>query len=125
MINWFSRNKITPIATINQNGIVINKPGRDLLEKAYAVKLGIDTEKKEIVIRPLSVDEAESPAIDPDDVFPLTGGKSYTRISSRAFTSYLSILTKKDYSEPKKYLCSYEEKENYFYVELDKEVEGL
>lgn len=124
MIRWFNKNEKQPIATIYKTNITINKPGLEILSSAYAAQVGIDEEKKEVVLRPVDLGEYESGLYDKDSLFVLSGGSSYTRISSTEFVNQIGELLKYDFKAgPKKFVGYYDTKRKYFVIDLNREAD--
>lgn len=121
MIEWFSKSSKEMIATIHNTNITVNKPGVDVLSSAYAAMIGFDEEKKIVAIKPLSKDEYESGLYPKELLFPLTGSNSFTRVSSKDFIQHIKEATHDDFSSPKKYFCSYDQKEKLLSIDMNKE----
>jgi len=120
---WFSRSDKESYATIYKTNITINKSGSSSLQSAYAAILGLDYENKLIAIKPIDKEKTEDGTLDKDMVFVLSGGDTYTRISSTDFVSKVSEITSYDYSTgKKKYLCHYDNKDKVLIIDLAKEV---
>ncbi len=123
MIEWFSKNEKKAIATIYPTNITINKAGVDMLNDAYAVMLGLDSEEAKIAIQPISKDQYDEKRFPEENMFTLSGGKTYSRISSTEFVNrvgdFLSYSFKKN---PKKYICYYDQGEGLLIIDLKKEV---
>lgn len=123
MVRWFTRESHKIVATLYPTNIMLNKPGADIAKGEYAALLGIDEEKKEILIRLLNQDEYESKAHPDGEVFVLSGGKSYVRVSSTDFMNAVSSSFGLDFGKSgRKYSCSYDESGKVFIVELEQEV---
>jgi hypothetical protein len=122
-INWFSRADKESVATIYPTNITINKPGSERLVSAYAAYIGIAQEEMKVAIKPLSKDQYDSGGFDKDMVFLLSGGKTYTRISSTDFVSKIGEMLNYDFaSGPKKFSCQFDEGEGLLLIDLKKEV---
>jgi len=122
-VSWFSRADKESYATIYNTNISINKAGSNQIQSAYAALLGIDEDNKLIILKPISKDKAEDGTLDKDMIFTLSGGDSYTRVSSTDFVNEVAKITKCDYSEgKKKYLCHFDSKEKVLIIDLKKEI---
>lgn len=122
MIEWFSKSQKEMIATIHNTNITINKPGVDALSSAYAAMLGIDENQKVVAIKPLTKDEYDSGLYEKDLMFVLTGGSSYTRVSSSDFVHRLGGVLGTDFSSPRKYSCEYDKDEKLLRIDVREEV---
>jgi hypothetical protein len=122
-INWFSRADKESLATIYPTNITINKPGSEKLISAYAAYIGIDKADKIVAIKPISKDQYDGGGLDKEMVFILSGGKTYTRVSSTDFVNKISEFIHCDFSKgPKKYSCQFNDSEGYLEIDLKKEV---
>ncbi len=125
MIQWFRKNDDKKmVATIYPTNITINKPGLEKISNAYAAMVGLDDDEMKIAIKPLTKTEYESHHYPEENLFILSGGKTYTRISSTDFVNYVSMKLNKDFKqEPKKYACDYVREEEMLFIDLRKEIE--
>ena len=122
-IQWFSKGDKAEFATIYPTNITINKAGASNMQDAYAALLGLDEEKKTVVIKPVSKDKYDGGFYDKDSLFILSGSKSYVRVSSTDFVNRISGLIKYDYSKgTKKYYCFYDKENEMLVIDLKKEV---
>ncbi|MCI2068431.1 MAG: hypothetical protein LKJ88_02515 [Bacilli bacterium] len=122
-IQWFSRAEKEAIATIYPTNITINKAGSSKLETACAALVGLVDESKLVVIKPLDRNQAEDGSIEKDMLFPLSGGKTYTRVSSTDFVSEIGQLLHYDFNKgAKKFPCYFDDDEGALIIELGKEV---
>lgn len=123
MIQWFSKNDKKMIATIYPSNITINKPGLEKINHAYACMVGLDKENKKIAIKPLSKSEYDSGYYPKDQLLILSGGSTYTRISSTDFVSSVSELLSYDFNNGnKKYSCEFSS-DDMIMIDLTKEVQ--
>lgn len=123
MIQWFSKNEKKATATIYSTNITINKAGADMIGNAYAAMFGLDSDDSKIAIQPISKDEYDSKAFPEDNMFVLSGGKTYTRISSTEFVNRISDFLGYDFKKKsKKYSCYYDQHESLLIIDLKKEV---
>lgn len=124
MIQWFNKNDKKMIATIYSTNITINKPGLDKISNAYAAMVGVDEDEMRIALKPLTKGQYDSHLYPEDSILLLSGGKTYTRISSTDFVNVISDLLSCDFKEgAKKYPCIYDEKEEILFIDLRKEVD--
>ena len=123
MIQWFNKNDKKMMATIYPTNITINKPGLDKISHASACMVGIDEEEKKIAIRPLTKTQFDSHLFDEGSIFVLSGGKTYTRISSTEFVNVISDLLGYDFKNGvKKFSCTYDDESDMLMIDLTKEV---
>ncbi len=124
MIQWFQKNDNKKMmATIYATNITINKPGLEKISDAYAAMVGLDLDEMKIVVKPLTKTEYESKRYPQESLFTLSGGKTYTRISSTDFVTHVSEKTKLDFTtSPRKFVCDYVRVDDMLYIDLTKEV---
>ncbi len=123
MIKWFSKNEKKATASIYSTNITINKTGADMIGDAYAAMVGLDVDDSKIAIQPISKDQYDSKTYPEDNMFILSGGKTYTRISSTDFVNMVGNFLNYDFKKkPKKYSCYYDQHESLLIIDLKKEV---
>ena len=123
MIQWFSKNEKNAIGTIYNSNITINKAGMEMLQDAYAVLLGLDSDDEKIAFQPITRDQYDSKAYPEENMFLLSGGKTYVRVSSTEFVSKVSHLLGYDFKKgPRKYSCYYDQHEGLLILDLKKEI---
>ena len=94
-----------------------------MISTAYAVLLGIDEDNSLIAIHPINKDEYDMEQYPIDQMFILSGGKTYTRISSTEFVMKVANFMKCDFKEhQKKYSCYYDDKQGLLFIDLKKEL---
>jgi hypothetical protein len=124
-INWFSRADKESLATIYPTNITINKPGSEKLIEAYAAYIGIVKDEKLVAIKPVSKDVYDKEGGHSREMlFVLSGGKTYTRISSTDFVSRIGQVLGYDFAKDgsKKFSCQFDEGEGVLFIDLKKEV---
>ena len=123
MIQWFSKNDKTAIATIYPTNITINKQGKDMLADSYACMLGLDTDDGKIAIQPISKDQYDNKEFPDDCMFVLKGSSAYIRISSTDFVNKVGEYLEYDFKAGyKKYGCYYDKKAGMLIVNLKEEI---
>ncbi len=123
MIEWFSKNEKKAVATIYPTNITINKAGVDMLDDAYAVMLGLDSDEAKIAIQPISKDQYDEKSFPEENMFTLSGGKTYSRISSTEFVNRIGDFLSYNFKqEPKKYACNFDKQTGLLIIDLKKEV---
>ncbi len=122
-IFWYSKTDKTCYATIYSSNITLNKSSLELINNAYKVKLGLDKEKKLIIISPLTKEQCDLNTIDETYLFNITFHSSYARIASTDFILFLSNEFNLDLNKkPKKFLASYDKKLQALIIDLGKEI---
>lgn len=123
MIQWFSKNERLALATIYSTNITLNKFSMEMMKDSYACMLGLDSEAKKVAIQPISQDEFERKEFPEDNMFLLSGGKTYLRVSSSDFVKKVADLIGTDFKDgARKYSCYYDEHEKIVIIDLLKEV---
>ncbi|MDR1698073.1 MAG: hypothetical protein LBR37_04145 [Erysipelotrichaceae bacterium] len=92
VIEWFKENLLEGFATIEKHGIVLNKTASKCLEYATAVRVGIDKEKKRVVLKALSLDEYQNIEENKENALKLSVATSYTKISNTALVHRLEEI---------------------------------
>ena len=93
------------------------------MANSYAVMLRLDVSNYKFALHPISQDDYESKKYPEENMFVLSGGKSYVRVSSTDFVSKIGNLINHDFSKkPLKYECHYDQKENLLIIDLRKEI---
>ncbi len=124
MIQWFSKNENKATATIYPTNITINKSGMEMISSAYAAMLGLDEDDMKIALQPVSKDEYDQGIYPLDNLFLLSGGKTYTRVSSTDFVNKVSRYMNIDFHEKsRKYVCYFDQHESLLIIDLKKEVD--
>ncbi len=123
MIQWFSKNEKKANVTIYPTNITINKTGSEMIKDAYAVMLGLDSDDSKVAIQPINKDQYDEKAYPEDNMFLLSGGKTYARISSTDFVNKIGEYLNYDFKEkPRKYECYFDQHESLLIIDLKKEV---
>jgi hypothetical protein len=90
-IQWFSKDNTTSAVTIYENNITISKKAANYFEDAFCVTVGVDTSAKEIIIKCLSSQEAQT--INKLSLYNISIKPSYGRINGKQLVdSILSAL---------------------------------
>jgi hypothetical protein len=122
-ISWFNKDEKLGVATIYATNITINKVISDVIDDAYGVLLGVDKNEKKIVLKPISINKYNEGTIDKNMFFKLSGGKTYSRVSSTDFINELGSLFSMNFSSsPKKYACVWDKDEKVVIINLTEEV---
>lgn len=122
-ISWFNKDEKLGVATIYATNITMNKVISDIIEDSYGVLLGIDKEEKKIILKPISINKYNEGTIDKNMFFKLSGGKTYSRVSSTDFINEISSLFSMNFSSSaKKYTCVWDKDEKVVIINLTEEV---
>ena len=122
-ISWFNKDEKLGVATIYATNITMNKVISDIIEDSYGGLLGIDKEEKKIILKPISINKYNEGTIDKNMFFKLSGGKTYSRVSSTDFINEISSLFSMNFSSSaKKYTCAWDKDEKVVIINLTEEV---
>jgi len=118
-INWFNEPPKQSVATLTSGSITLNKPATTFFENAYSVMLGIDSDARMVVIKPLSKSEAMSHAIPDNKKIRITVRSSYSRITNKAFMDEVADLIGTPFEEASiKFPASWDNKEQVLMIDL-------
>lgn len=122
-IQWFSKTEKSINAVLYKTSITLNKQAVTILNDYLYCQLGVDPDKKQIIIKPITKQEYDLHLVNDSLLFPLSISNSYVRISSSLFIHYIEKITHLDYNKEKiKYLCQYKENSNQIIIDLRKEI---
>ena len=120
-IEWFDSSSKDGIATLYESNITLNKNTIRNIEDAYSVMLGIDKDKKQVVIKPLNKEQDMRGDIPATHKYKITIRSSYGRIANKDFMRKIEKLGGFSLSEPKKFSTSYDEDNNLVIINLGEE----
>ena len=120
-IEWFDSSSKDGIATLYESNITLNKNTIRNIEDAYSVMLGIDAEKKQVVIKPLNKEQDMRGDIPATHKYKITIRSSYGRIANKDFMRKIEKLGGFSLSEPKKFSTIYDENNNLVIINLGEE----
>ena len=121
-IEWFTSNSKDGIATLYDSNITLNKNTIRNIEDAYSVMLGIDVDKKQIVIKPLNKEQDQRGDIPPTHKYKITIRSSYGRIANKDFMKKIEKLGGFTLTEPKKFTTWYDEDNHLVIINLKEEL---
>lgn len=121
-IEWFSATSKEGIATLYDSNITLNKNTIRNIEDAYSVMLGIDQEKKQVVIKPLNKEQDQRGDIPPTHKYKITIRSSYGRIANKDFMRKIEKLGNFSLIEPKKFNTFFDEDNNLVIIDLKEEI---
>ncbi len=121
-IEWFTSNLKDGIATLYDSNITLNKNTIRNIEDAYSVMLGIDSEAKQVIIKPLSKEADQRGDIPPTHKYKITIRSSYGRIANKDFMKKIEKLGGFTLTEPKKFATLYDEDNHLVIINLKEEL---
>ena len=98
-IKWFSSKDNLSAVTIYANNICLNKQASNYFLDAYMVAVGIDKESKNLIIKNVSKEEAESSVIDKNNLSKISIKSSYGRITGKKLIDQINDILKLDYNK--------------------------
>jgi len=122
-INWFNEKPKDCIITLAAGTITLNKPATVYFENAYSVMLGMDKQKKLIVIKPLTKADAMKHDIPENKKYRITVRSSYSRVTNKGFVdeiidmSGINVL-----QESHKFKATWDKNEQLLIVDLKEEL---
>ena len=93
-IEWFNCRDNLSAVTIYANNICLNKQASNYFLDAYAVAVGIDKETKNIIIKNVSKEEAESLKIEKNSLNKIAIKSSYGRITGKRLIDQINEILK-------------------------------
>lgn len=120
MFDWIKNTINTGIVTFAETNITFN----NLLAKNFAdirwVRVGISPEKKMLAVKPVQKKDIESNRYPKDELYKISIGTSYARITSKELIRVVSSTMKKDIIGSK-FDATYDDAENMLVINLKKE----
>lgn len=98
-IEWFNCKDNLSAVTIYANNICLNKQASNYFIDAYAVAVGIDRDTKNIIIKNVSKEEAESSTIDKNSLNRISIKSSYGRITGKKLVDQINEVLKLDFNK--------------------------
>lgn len=98
-ITWYNEKPKDCVVTLASGNITLNKPASLYFENAYSVMLGIEKEKKLIIIKPLSKADAQRHDIPDKSKYKITVRASYSRVTNKAFMEKVSEFAGIDFEK--------------------------
>lgn len=107
---WTTNDIATQTMTIYESNITLNKAACAHFENVNYVLLGLDLEKKQIGIKPVTKEDINQNIYPKSQLHRISLGKSYGRISNKSFIEDLSIYFNLDFKSEQcfKYKVSYD-----------------
>lgn len=125
-IEWIMPKDTLGTVTFYDSNITLNKVAASYFVDAYKVIVGIDREKRRVVIKNLSKEEAIRGDINKNHLLDVAIKKSYGRISSKKVVNDISSVTNFSFMKDTnyKYRAKWNANEKLLVIELDEEVTG-
>ncbi len=125
-IEWIMPKDTLGTVTFYDSNITLNKVAASYFIDAYKVIVGIDREKRRVVIKNLSKEEAIRGDINKNHLLDVAIKKSYGRISSKKVVSDIATVTNFSFTKDTnfKYRAKWNATEKLLVIELDEEVKG-
>lgn len=115
-VTWIKKSEEKGSATLNSSYVVINQLFADKFSKAYSALLGVD-EENNIIFKPLSLDECESPKYKDSVLLKVNIFNSFVRLGNTASMKVISELLSLDLGKSGiKYETYWNEKEKALVV---------
>lgn len=125
-IEWIMPKDTLGTVTFYDSNITLNKVAASYFVDAYKVIVGIDREKRRVVIKNLSKEEAIRGDVNKNHLLDVAIKKSYGRISSKKVVNDISSVTNFSFMKDSnyKYRAKWNANEKLLVIELDEEVTG-
>jgi hypothetical protein len=120
---WASKKPLDELATLYEANITLNKSATSYFENAYIVLLGLDTENKQIAVKPVTKEEISLGYIPQKQQHNITVKSSYSRICNKLFLKEVAKLAKLEFVERHqayKFKASWNKEENALIIDLNK-----
>lgn len=120
-INWIKKSEEIGSANLSNNCIVINKSFFDRFKECYSALVGLD-ESKNLVIKPLSLDESESKKYTDSLLLKISVFQSFVRLGNTASMKTIGdLLGLKLEKNPVKFETNWSNEENALIIRTGKE----
>lgn len=94
-VTWIKKTEEKGSATLSNRNVVINQRFADRFSKSYSALLGVD-ESNNIILKPLSLDECESPKYKDAMLLKVNVFKSFVRLGNTVNMKTISELLNLD-----------------------------
>ncbi len=117
---WIKNDIATPTVTIYESNLTLNKIACESFVDIRYVLLGIDEESKQIAIKPITKEEIDLGVYPSSQLHKISIGKSYGRISNKAFIRSIGELYNIDFATQNgvKYDATFNEQDKILVVQL-------
>ena len=96
-IEWLTTDDAKGAVTIYDNNIRLSKKAADYFQDAYAIAIGVDRDTKNLIIKSISKEEANSNVIDKSRLHKISIKGSYGRITGKQMVDELKRIFKFDF----------------------------
>lgn len=117
---WVKNEIATPTVTIYESNLTLNKVACEYFNDIRYILLGIDDKLHQIAIKPVSKEEIDLGLYPSSQLHKISIGKSYGRISNKAFIKSLSTTYGIDFAKQNgvKYDATFDEKNKLLIIQL-------
>lgn len=123
-IDWIPRRENDASVTIYDNNLTLSKVAANYFMDAYKVLVGLDKEKKKVIIKKVSREETLRGDINKNNLHDISIKSSYGRITGKQLILELSEILNLDFDNKKsfKYIAMWYNAERMLIVETGEEV---
>ncbi len=100
---WTTNENAKMTMTIYETNITLNKAACHYFDDVAYVLLGLDKDKKCIGVKPVTKEDLNHNIYDKSQLHRISLGKSYGRISNKAFIEQVSDLFELDFTQEQNY----------------------
>lgn len=122
-VEWFTNVK-EMIATVYETNITFNTVAANYFKDSFSTLVGFDIENKQLLIKPISKDEARSRNLSDYDMHTMSIKPSYGRINGKVIIQKLCQYYPIDFTSTKahRYICEWSNDEKLLKIHLSREV---
>ncbi len=120
MINWIKGNACNMLVTINKNYITLNNSTANYFKEYKWCIIGIDVEKKELIIKPISKNDIDLHIYPSENLTKINFGNGYARIANKNMMQALNDVIIYPAESNTKYSATFDDKENMLIVDLNR-----
>ena len=116
-VTWIKKHEEKGSATLSNSYVVINKSFADKFSNSFSAILGVD-DNNNLLLKPLSLDEAESPLYNDSMLLKINVFNSFVRLGNTASMKVIGDLLQVELSKKgTKFQTYWNEQENALVVE--------
>ena len=119
-IEWLNSKKRGGTATISNGAITFNTTALEPLRSYLYVMIGLDKDKRAIVIKPIDYNLSQRGDVDQSMMYKLSVSTSYGRITSKDVVDNIKEVFNKDIID-KKFMTSWDDDSSTLSILLNKE----
>lgn len=123
MFEWFDGNLYQLNATFYENNITLNTLALEYFKQADYCVLGLSVKENKVAIKASSLEDVELKRVKAEQLNKISKGKSYIRISNKAFIEQIHRLS----GVPiigNKFKAQYDEVERVLIIDLNDKIQG-